>query len=771
MGWGAERGGAKASPLLICVLRDWLLIEKCTSSCVDELICDLVTRQWIQGVILLAHSRPFSLAVYLIYWARMRKIIGNHLVFLAIFMIAVCWVYSGWPNIAGFPPRPMETSAALTNPGMPILYGDDGGTNQIAFRHSRQSDTTPIVRASATSTASFNLFQVEFNTASDFSGTAYTQTFSGTYASGVAYNLQTTATLGLPSTDGVTYYVRVRASPDAGSNYGEWSPSGWSYTHKSSGDVDWYQTTSGQFTADTLYHTQTTGTGSVQLMKSTNQFFTDFSEYTTGSLPSDWSRRWASDGTDWIVRDDATATGGKVLRAEGDGVSRRRMASWDALGTSYADMELYEVFSLSATNRDGTVAGRCSGTGGSETGYRVGYNLTTYGNEIARYSSGSFSRISYSAYTPSVDTWYKSRVLISGSNLKIRTWLATDSEPSTWNVETTNSNITAAGWIGLFFFTSTSGGGTKFDVFSVGVNGASAPASQVSFATGTIMSPEIDFDSVPSSPGWDSVSFSTTETNGDVKVRLYYTSSNPCDTIVPDGALSGNSSGFDVSASPIDISGLNTTTYNQICLQASLTDSGGTPYINDWTVAWQTPVVGQLSVDIVDGSGSSVASPSVSMNPVPASMVFQVATGTLGVSTEKIRVENGTASPTWTMTIAANSATAFWDGVSSDYDFNDPTAGAGDGGDADSLGGQMTVDPSVATVTPQSGCSTTGLTLGGSASFSQGVTDAITLLSAGSGAGTSCYWDVTGIDISQTIPASQQTGSYSIDLVIDVTAI
>jgi|SRR3989344_885625 len=180
---------------------------------------------------------------------------------------------------------------------------------------------------------------------------------------------------------------------------------------------------------------------------------------------------------------------------------------------------------------------------------------------------------------------------------------------------------------------------------------------------------------------------------------------------------------------------------------------------------------GALTVDIVDGSGNSVSSPSVSMGAISLSFIFQTASGTFGVSSQKIRVDNGTGSAQWTLTLAADAGpTAFWDDASADYDFNDPTANAGDGGDSDSLGGQMTVDASVGSISPEAGCNTTGLTLGSSAGFSEGATNSITLLTAGASAGTGCYWDITDVDISQTVPAEQPTGSYSIDMTLTVTA-
>jgi hypothetical protein len=160
------------------------------------------------------------------------------------------------------------------------------------------------------------------------------------------------------------------------------------------------------------------------------------------------------------------------------------------------------------------------------------------------------------------------------------------------------------------------------------------------------------------------------------------------------------------------------------------------------------------------------------MNTVDFSFNSQNVTGTFGVASQKIRVENGTANPQWSLSLAASATTDLWNSAGTDYDFNDPTAGAGDGGDADSVGGQMTVDPSVSTITPQGGCSTTGLTKGSSTVFSEGVTDTVTLLTAGPSAETSCYWDITGIGISQSLPAEQPAASdYNINMVLSVIAV
>lgn len=179
-----------------------------------------------------------------------------------------------------------------------------------------------------------------------------------------------------------------------------------------------------------------------------------------------------------------------------------------------------------------------------------------------------------------------------------------------------------------------------------------------------------------------------------------------------------------------------------------------------------------LSVDVVDASGNTVSSPSISMDSIQASGTCQTSTGTLGSSSQKIRVTNPTATPGWTLSIAATGgATSNWSSGSSTYDFNDATSsGCSDGADADSLAGQLSLDPSAGTAAAQSGCTTTGISKGSSSAFSQGSTDSITLMSASASAGTNCYWELTGVSLSQKVPELQAQGSYSMSMTVTVVA-
>jgi hypothetical protein len=179
---------------------------------------------------------------------------------------------------------------------------------------------------------------------------------------------------------------------------------------------------------------------------------------------------------------------------------------------------------------------------------------------------------------------------------------------------------------------------------------------------------------------------------------------------------------------------------------------------------------GSLSADIVNSGGTPVSSPSVSFGSAQFMFVCQISSGTLGVSSERIRVNNTTPNGNWTLTMAATSgATAAWGTA---YDFNDgggSPAGCADGGDADGRAGQLTIDPSVSTLAPQSGCSSSGVTRGGSSAFAEGSVNSITLLTA-SGSQTNCYYDLTGVSLSQRIPEETPVGNYSINMTITVTA-
>ena len=172
----------------------------------------------------------------------------------------------------------------------------------------------------------------------------------------------------------------------------------------------------------------------------------------------------------------------------------------------------------------------------------------------------------------------------------------------------------------------------------------------------------------------------------------------------------------------------------------------------------QTITAGVLSTDIRDAAGAVVSAPVFPMASRAVSTSQQTTTGTFGDSAQRVTVDNpGGANNGWTLAWNATTpGTGTWTGGAGTYAYNGTVAT-----------GQLTVNPAAGTITPVTG-GATGVTLGTSASFTG--TTPITLVTAA--AASADIWNgyLTGIGLSQTIPASQPAGSYTLDMTQTVTA-
>lgn len=173
----------------------------------------------------------------------------------------------------------------------------------------------------------------------------------------------------------------------------------------------------------------------------------------------------------------------------------------------------------------------------------------------------------------------------------------------------------------------------------------------------------------------------------------------------------------------------------------------------------QSITAGTISTDIRDAGGVVVSSPTFAMNAATVSNSMQTVTGTFGTSTQRISVDNpGGANGGWTLALNATvPGTGTWTSGGNTYAYNGAAA----------ANGQLTVNPAAGTLTSVTGGST-GITLGTSATFTG--TSSITLINAA--AASADIWNgyVTGIGLSQTIPASQPSGSYTLNMTQTVTA-
>lgn len=196
------------------------------------------------------------------------------------------------------------------------------------------------------------------------------------------------------------------------------------------------------------------------------------------------------------------------------------------------------------------------------------------------------------------------------------------------------------------------------------------------------------------------------------------------------------------------------------------------PVIAATVSASQTISDGTLNLRITsDACETDVGSPSLTFGATSFSFSSQTSTATLAPTSQRLCIENPTGTATWSVTIApSGGSTAAWSNGSYTFDFND-ISNSSDGVDTDSVGGRLWWTAG-GSITGLSGCATTGISIGSASAFNEGVTDALTLLSAGGSAATYCRftYSATSANLSQTIPASQPGGApYTVNMVITVS--
>lgn len=240
---------------------------------------------------------------------------------------------------------------------------------------------------------------------------------------------------------------------------------------------------------------------------------------------------------------------------------------------------------------------------------------------------------------------------------------------------------------------------------------------------------------------------------------------------LPSTLTGGNAQYFlNTANAPAMITGINASGFTVGTSTSTNTNGGVYRY-----AVWRVPPTGTLSVDIVDGAGASVTSPSVGFSNMDFPFSCAESNATLGVAAQKIRVSNMTANGSWALSVAPTAGpTALWAnaGSTQHFDYNDSAGspvGCSDGGDADTYAGKLRVEPAAASVVSQSGCSTTGVSIGSDLDYNEGVVNAINLITA-TGANTECYWDLTNVILRQYIPSEQASDAYTLGLTLTIVA-
>ena len=213
------------------------------------------------------------------------------------------------------------------------------------------------------------------------------------------------------------------------------------------------------------------------------QYYTDFSEYTTGSQPSDWTKRWVTANSTFSVESDSGATGGKILQASRASSTDRSALSWDAVEES-ATMEVLArvrfVGSKQTTSTIGGTLGRGSGSSGSETAMANNPLAINSGSErynLTQYSNGSFSILSFDSVSWDTSTWYWAKLALDASSAESKRWSGSPSDEPSSGVSA-STTVTGSGWAGVLIFQHARF--LDFDVFAVGTDGDPAPTGPLS---------------------------------------------------------------------------------------------------------------------------------------------------------------------------------------------------------------------------------------------------------------------------------------------------
>ena len=215
------------------------------------------------------------------------------------------------------------------------------------------------------------------------------------------------------------------------------------------------------------------------------QYFTDFSEYTTGVKPSDWTVTGSDSATDsdFIVRDEAGATGGKYVELVDNNDFAVRFLTWALAGT-FQDGEILirsrnrQAFNtniqLAQARRDNASENTDSGVSAQQRAQNIVINED--GSDIGSVSDKAGN-----------NEWFWTRFSFQGTALKMRTWVS-GAEPVLWDLEVTTT-ATLTGAVG--FGAANSKRQFDIDVFSVGTGGDSAPSTAPVTGPDTPINPSI----------------------------------------------------------------------------------------------------------------------------------------------------------------------------------------------------------------------------------------------------------------------------------------
>ena len=182
------------------------------------------------------------------------------------------------------------------------------------------------------------------------------------------------------------------------------------------------------------------------------KYATDFTEYTAGGKPSDWTLE-SSGNDDFLIRSEMADPryGGKCLYRSVS--SRERDAIVCPLPES---VDAHVIAAVRYIDYKSTSLGlgpcaRLTGTSRSDVS-AVMLQLRSGEAQLGHYINGSYSNIATESFTPDLDRTLWMELLLEGGEAKARYWYDNEDKPEAWNLSGASA-LNQPGKLGLFGFT------------------------------------------------------------------------------------------------------------------------------------------------------------------------------------------------------------------------------------------------------------------------------------------------------------------------------
>jgi hypothetical protein len=193
------------------------------------------------------------------------------------------------------------------------------------------------------------------------------------------------------------------------------------------------------------------------------QFFTDFSDYTTGTVPSEWNTFSGTEGVFTVV--NRSFIGTKALnRSSASGDSGLR---WTSIGSAL-DPQVLAVLEIKDTGTSKNEIYLRQNTGAD--GYRIDYAPSTGVLRVRTGVSSSAESVS-TGIILGIGDYVAIRAENRGGEVRAKVWIWGSAEPSSWQLVSVRSQ-SSGGYVGVFSGGST---GAYHHYYAVGTEGDVAP--------------------------------------------------------------------------------------------------------------------------------------------------------------------------------------------------------------------------------------------------------------------------------------------------------